>query len=199
MWRYMQQVAAVASRKVCVPEKSALVVALGRVFLFWLAVLQCCAVVLSVWYLWSMLPHYTTTTCMPGLVWDTAQNPQVHPVVTSTVLWHSVSCVHFCECWNMILHPSCHVWLDWYWITCLHWDSVLLRVLLHMNQVLLNWWVCMSGCRELGPAISTVPADRIRPIELRDFTEAARRARPSVNRQQLGVFEQWTREFGTNV
>ena len=39
-------------------------------------------------------------------------------------------------------------------------------------------------------AISTVPADRIRPIEVRDFTEAARRARPSVSRQQLGVFEQ---------
>lgn len=57
----------------------------------------------------------------------------------------------------------------------------------------------MYGCRELGAAISTVPADRIRAIEVRDFTEAARRARPSVSRQQLGVFEQWTREFGTNV
>ena len=57
----------------------------------------------------------------------------------------------------------------------------------------------MFGCRELGPAISTVPADKIRPIELRDFTEAARRARPSVNKQQLSMFEQWTREFGTNV
>ena len=51
----------------------------------------------------------------------------------------------------------------------------------------------------LGSAISTVAADRIRPIELKDFVEAARRARPSVNRQQLSVFEQWTRDFGTNV
>ena len=54
-------------------------------------------------------------------------------------------------------------------------------------------------CRELGSAISTVSADKIRPLELRDFTDAARRSKPSVNRQQLGVFEQWTQEFGTTA
>ncbi|KAL0038900.1 hypothetical protein WJX77_001190 [Trebouxia sp. C0004] len=57
----------------------------------------------------------------------------------------------------------------------------------------------MVPIRELGPAISTVSADTIRPLELRDFVDAARRSKPSVNQQQLGIFEQWTQEFGTTA
>lgn len=57
----------------------------------------------------------------------------------------------------------------------------------------------MVPIRELGSAISTVAADKIRPIELRDFVDATRRSKPSVNRQQLGIFEQWTQEFGTTA
>lgn len=57
----------------------------------------------------------------------------------------------------------------------------------------------MVPIRELGSAISTVSADKIRPLELRDFADAARRSKPSVNRQQLGIFEQWTQEFGTTA
>ncbi|KAA6428494.1 MAG: spastin-like [Trebouxia sp. A1-2] len=57
----------------------------------------------------------------------------------------------------------------------------------------------MVPIRELGPAITTVSADRIRPLELRDFVDAARKSKPSVNRQQLGIFQQWTQEFGTTA
>ena len=52
-------------------------------------------------------------------------------------------------------------------------------------------------CRELGPAISTIAAEKIRPIQLRDFVYALKQSKPSVNRKQLDSFERWTEEFGT--
>ena len=52
-------------------------------------------------------------------------------------------------------------------------------------------------CRELGPAISTVPAGRVRPLTITDFGQALQVIKPSVNQGQLAAFEQWTRDFGT--
>ncbi|KAK9839964.1 hypothetical protein WJX74_001183 [Apatococcus lobatus] len=53
--------------------------------------------------------------------------------------------------------------------------------------------------RELGPAISTVPADRVRPLTIADFGQALQAIKPSVNQGQLAAFEQWTRDFGTTA
>lgn len=54
------------------------------------------------------------------------------------------------------------------------------------------------GCRELGKAVSTVSADQVRAVELRDFGEALQSIRPSVNQEQLHRFDQWTQEYGTH-
>lgn len=56
----------------------------------------------------------------------------------------------------------------------------------------------MCTCRELGAAISTIAADKIRPIQLKDFRLALKQSKPSVNRSQIAGFERWTQEFGTN-
>lgn len=52
--------------------------------------------------------------------------------------------------------------------------------------------------RELGPALSTVSADQVRPIQLRDFDVALQTIRPSVGPEQLAVFEEWTRTYGSS-
>ncbi|KAK9904124.1 hypothetical protein WJX75_005080 [Coccomyxa subellipsoidea] len=52
--------------------------------------------------------------------------------------------------------------------------------------------------RELGKAVSTVSADQVRAVELRDFGEALQSIRPSVNQEQLHRFDQWTQEYGTH-
>lgn len=52
-------------------------------------------------------------------------------------------------------------------------------------------------CRELGPAVATVSAERIRPIQASDFQAALLAIKPSVNQSQLALFEQWTEAFGT--
>lgn len=51
--------------------------------------------------------------------------------------------------------------------------------------------------RELGAAVASVRADRIRPIALRDFSDALQAIRPSLNKEQLKAFEDFTRSFGT--
>ncbi len=38
---------------------------------------------------------------------------------------------------------------------------------------------------------------QVRPIEFSDFQTAAAAIRPSVTREQLRVFEEWTAKFGT--
>ncbi len=59
----------------------------------------------------------------------------------------------------------------------------------------------MSLCnhRELGPAISTVSADRVRPLTIMDFDQALQAIKPSVNQSQLAAFEKWTQDFGTSA
>ena len=52
-------------------------------------------------------------------------------------------------------------------------------------------------CRELGPAVATVSAERIRTIQASDFQAALLAIKPSVNQSQLALFEQWTEAFGT--
>ncbi len=61
-------------------------------------------------------------------------------------------------------------------------------------------WGLIAGylCRELGQAVTTVSADQVRHMELRDFGEALQSIRPSVNQEQLHRFDQWTQEYGTH-
>ena len=53
-------------------------------------------------------------------------------------------------------------------------------------------------CRELGQAVNTVPANKVRPIYVGDFGAALQSIRPSVSQEQLAKYEQWTRQFGTH-
>ncbi|KAK9829573.1 hypothetical protein WJX72_006559 [[Myrmecia] bisecta] len=55
----------------------------------------------------------------------------------------------------------------------------------------------MVPIRELGSAITTVRPDKVRPTGLDDFAEALQCTKPSVSRQQLKGFDEWTRQFGT--
>ncbi|GBF97655.1 spastin [Raphidocelis subcapitata] len=55
----------------------------------------------------------------------------------------------------------------------------------------------LGPVRELGPAIASVRADRIRPIRLSDFSNALTVIRPSLSREQLRAFEEFTRDYGT--
>ena len=52
-------------------------------------------------------------------------------------------------------------------------------------------------CRDLGPAVSCVPAESIRPMDVGDFEVALRSIRPSVSREQLAAFADWTAQYGT--
>lgn len=56
----------------------------------------------------------------------------------------------------------------------------------------------MGPVRELGPAIASVRADRIRPLEPRDFGSALQVIKPSVNKEQLAAFDAFTKDFGTS-
>ncbi|CAK0782735.1 hypothetical protein CVIRNUC_005930 [Coccomyxa viridis] len=51
--------------------------------------------------------------------------------------------------------------------------------------------------RDLGPAVSCVPAESIRPMDVGDFEVALRSIRPSVSREQLAAFADWTAQYGT--
>ena len=55
----------------------------------------------------------------------------------------------------------------------------------------------LGPVRELGPAIKSVRADRLRPIRLGDFSDALTVIRPSLGREQLRAFEEFTRDYGT--
>lgn len=55
----------------------------------------------------------------------------------------------------------------------------------------------MVAIRELGSDIRNVRADGVRPMAMDDFTHSLGVIRPSVNRQMLQVYEQFTQEFGT--
>ena len=52
-------------------------------------------------------------------------------------------------------------------------------------------------CRDLGPAVSCVLAESIRPMDVGDFEVALRSIRPSVSREQLAAFTDWTIQYGT--
>lgn len=54
----------------------------------------------------------------------------------------------------------------------------------------------LGPVRELGPAVASVKVDRIRPLQLRDFADALQVIRPSLSREQLKTFEEFTREYG---
>lgn len=54
----------------------------------------------------------------------------------------------------------------------------------------------LGPVRDLGPAIADVSVERIRPVALRDFEAALTIIRPSLGREQLRVYEQFTREYG---
>ena len=56
---------------------------------------------------------------------------------------------------------------------------------------------CACHCRDLGPAVSSVPAESIRPMDAGDFEVALRSIRPSVSREQLAAFADWTTQYGT--
>jgi len=55
----------------------------------------------------------------------------------------------------------------------------------------------MVPLRELGSAVAHVSADRVRPVGLDDFSTALESTKPSVSRQQLGAFDEWTKDFGS--
>jgi spastin len=55
----------------------------------------------------------------------------------------------------------------------------------------------LGPVRELGAAIKSVRADRIRPMRLQDFREALAVIRPSLSREHLRAFEEFTRDYGT--
>ena len=56
----------------------------------------------------------------------------------------------------------------------------------------------MVPLRELGSAVAHVAADKVRPVEIGDFAKAEETAKPSVSKEQLGRYVQWTKEFGSN-
>jgi Vps4 C terminal oligomerisation domain len=55
----------------------------------------------------------------------------------------------------------------------------------------------MQPIRELGSSVAHVPADRVRPLAVPDFAAALEAIKPSVGKQQLSAYVQWTKEFGS--
>ena len=56
-----------------------------------------------------------------------------------------------------------------------------------------------TACWRLA-ARPLLPAPRqVRPIRLRDFEAALRAIKPSVSRDQMRRFEEWTREYGMST
>ncbi|KAL7620004.1 hypothetical protein AAE478_010553 [Parahypoxylon ruwenzoriense] len=54
----------------------------------------------------------------------------------------------------------------------------------------------MGPLRSLGDALLHMTMDQIRPIELADFKASLRTIRPSVSREGLKEYEDWSRKFG---
>jgi spastin len=54
----------------------------------------------------------------------------------------------------------------------------------------------LAPLRELGDALATAPASRVRPLAARDFDAARRVIRPSVGAEQLAHFAAWDAQFG---
>ncbi len=54
-------------------------------------------------------------------------------------------------------------------------------------------------CRELGPRVTNVHANKIRAMRIEDFQAAMTSIRPSVSQKQMKGFEDWTREYGTSA
>lgn len=54
----------------------------------------------------------------------------------------------------------------------------------------------MGPIRGIADLLS-VPIDSVRPITLKDFSEALRIIRPSVSREHLDAYERWSQDFGT--
>ena len=59
------------------------------------------------------------------------------------------------------------------------------------------WLRIASHCRDLGPAVNCMPAESIRPMDVGDFEVALQSIRPSVSREQLAAFADWTTQYGT--
>lgn len=56
----------------------------------------------------------------------------------------------------------------------------------------------MMPIRELGGNILTVKADQIRSLKYRDFQEAMKVIRPSLNKSRWQELEEWNQSFGSN-
>ncbi len=54
----------------------------------------------------------------------------------------------------------------------------------------------LAPLRELGDALATAPASRVRPLAARDFEAAMRVIRSSVGAEQLAHFAAWDAQFG---
>jgi SpoVK/Ycf46/Vps4 family AAA+-type ATPase len=55
----------------------------------------------------------------------------------------------------------------------------------------------MQPIRELGSSVAHVPASRVRPLAVSDFAAALESTKPSVSKQQLSAYVQWTKDFGS--
>jgi SpoVK/Ycf46/Vps4 family AAA+-type ATPase len=55
----------------------------------------------------------------------------------------------------------------------------------------------MEPVRELGLDIANIAANKVRPIQLKDFKPALEHIRPSVSKQTLQMFEEWNNDFGS--
>lgn len=55
----------------------------------------------------------------------------------------------------------------------------------------------LGPLRDLSPSeLQTIDADKVRPIEMKDYREAIKIVRPSVDREQLRRLEEWGSAFG---
>jgi SpoVK/Ycf46/Vps4 family AAA+-type ATPase len=54
----------------------------------------------------------------------------------------------------------------------------------------------MGPLRSLGEKLLSMTMDQIRPIQFQDFQASLKTIRPSVSKQGLKEFEDWSREFG---
>ena len=57
----------------------------------------------------------------------------------------------------------------------------------------------MGPLRSLGEALLHMRMDQIRPIELQDFVASLKSIRPSVSKEGLKRFEDWTTQYGERV
>ena len=57
--------------------------------------------------------------------------------------------------------------------------------------------VCVCVCVQLGARVQHVKAGDVRPVNVRDFAEAFRAVKPSVDASQIADLETWTRQYGT--